>query len=133
LKALYWQGDEGELWPLALLEYPISAVRMARWFYQEILSMADLIVADLMVIGAYGWRLRPGSPMAPFRHSPKMFTAAADVLWDAPSVFSFEEVSAKPDLCGYRLVEHVYTAFGYRRDAMPREFNEKAGRLALSE
>ena len=106
---------------------------MTRWIYKDLLPKSDLIVADLLVVGAYGWKLRPDSPMARFRRSPQTFTAAADILWEKPAVFSFEELEAKPDLCAFRLVERVYEAFGLRRDAIPQEFDRKTGRLIFPE
>jgi hypothetical protein len=52
---------------------------------------------------------------------------------DTPLVFKAEEIEAEPDRCGCRLVERVYEGFGLGRDAIPREFDQEAGRLLLEE
>jgi hypothetical protein len=134
LGSLHFKGEPKEIWPTALLEFPVSACRIARVVYEETLQPADAIVADLALIGARGWKLRPGSSAAigP-RTRMAEFDAAEDLVLERPLVFSFGELASQPDRCGYRLVERVYEAFGYRREAIPREFDAKAGRLVLSE
>jgi len=134
LGALHLKGEPQEIWPTALLELPVSACRVARAVYEGRLAPEDMLVTDLALIGARGWKLRPGSPAAigP-RTRSTTFDAAADLVLERPLVFSFKELSSLPDRCGYRLVERVYEAFGYRWNAIPREFDVRAGRLVLSE
>jgi hypothetical protein len=52
---------------------------------------------------------------------------------ESPLIFRFSEICALDDRCGYRRVERVYEAFGYRRDAIPKEFDSASGRLVLPE
>lgn len=131
LESLYWKGKENEIWPFILLEYPASAFRLARKVYEGALKPQDLIVADLALLGVRGWSLRPYSPRtwgfsgAEYRDSP-------DLVWEKPLTFRYEEVEAD-DRCAFRLVERVYEAFGFRRDAIPQEFDRKTGRLILPE
>jgi len=94
--------------------------------------MQDLLLAEFLVIGAQGWKLRSGSPRACFRRSPQV-TTALDILREEPCVFSFEGISREPDVCGLHLVEHVYEAFGLPSDAIPQEFDRQTGRLVLPE
>lgn len=61
------------------------------------------------------------------------FEESEDLLWEKPLVFSADEIENEPDRCGYRLVERVYEAFGYRREQIPAEFDTKSGRLLLPE
>jgi hypothetical protein len=134
LTALNWKVGGEELWPYCLLEYPISAMRLARRIYLDKGRMApnDLILADLALIGIQGWKLRPNSPGAWFLSTPpRVFSETKDLVWDPPLIFRFEELDGSPDLCGFRLVARVYEAFGYRREQIPREFDQKAGRLIL--
>lgn len=134
LGSLHFKGEPKEIWSTALLELPVSACRIARAVYEGKLQPADVLAADLALIGARGWKLRPGSSAAvgPRTRSAE-FDAAEDLVLERPLVFTFGELAAQPDRCGYRLVERVYEAFGYRRDAIPREFDARVGRLVLSE
>jgi hypothetical protein len=43
------------------------------------------------------------------------------------------EVRDHPDRCGFLLTSRVYEAFGFGLDQMPRELDQKAGRLILPE
>lgn len=131
-----WRGTEPrEIWPYALLEYPVSAFRIARKIYEDKLQSSDVVLADLALIGIAGSKLRRSSPgtwdfqlegMVEFRQSESL-------IWERPLQFPFGEVLAEPDRCGYRLVERVYEAFGYGRDAIPLEFDQKTGRLIFNE
>jgi hypothetical protein len=133
LEALFWKGEEGEIWPFALLEYPISAFRIARAIYAGKLPFGTRVVADLSLFGIRGWKLRPHSPVTWLRGRPRPFEESEDLVSDGPLDFSAEEIENDPDRCGYRLVERVYEAFGYRRDEMPAEFDTQSGRLILPE
>ncbi|HEX5761012.1 MAG TPA: ATP-binding protein [Thermoanaerobaculia bacterium] len=135
LRRLHWKGDDPrEIWPLALLEFPISAFRIARVLYEGVLRAQDRVVAELALFGIKGWKLRPGSPGSWSRlGGPESFTESADFTLERPLVFRFEEIEAEPDRCGYRLIERVYEAFGLRREAIPEEFDRSAGRLVLPE
>jgi hypothetical protein len=121
--------EEREIWPLALLEYPISAFRIARAIYADELPSGASVAASLSLLGIRGWKLRP----VPDRWLRGLhpFEESEDLLWDL--VFSAEEIESEPDRCGARLVERVYEAFEFRREQMPAEFDWKAGRLVLPE
>jgi len=134
LGALYFKGDEREIWPAALLEYPVSAFRIARRIYEGVLEEADLIAADLALIGARGWKLRPGSQRAAgYRPPAAELGDLADAVLERPLVLTYGELAAHPDRGGYRLIERVYEVFGFRRDAIPREYDPASGRLVLPE
>ena len=109
-------------------------MRLARLVYEGELGHDDKVAADLMLLGLRGWSLRPNSPGGFHRlNSPHTFTDATDLVWDKPLLFEAQELADEPDRCGYRLVERVYEAFGFRREAIPREFDEASGRLLLPE
>lgn len=133
LESLYWKGDPKELWPYILLEYPISAFRLARRIYEDKLRPRDAVMVDLALIGIRGWKLRGGTPGTWGFSGPVEYLESKDLIWEKPLVFSFEEVQAEPDRCGYRLVERVYEAFGLGRDSIPKEFDRQTGRLILPE
>ena len=132
LESLKWKGED--IWPFILLEYPVSAFRIARKLYEGKMDGGDAVVADLALFGLRGLKLRPGSPGTWFgSNRARIFNEADDFLLDSPLVFKAEEVESEPDLCGFRLVERVYEAFGLGRDAIPREFDQEVGRLILPE
>ncbi len=127
------KGEDQEIWPIKLLEYPISAFRLARVVLEPSQSKSD-IVADLALFGIRGWKLRPGSIINNrWRfNDPVEYSAAEDDLTSTnPLVFRFEELMNEPDRCGFRLIRRIYEAFGYREDELPREYDWQSGRLIL--
>jgi hypothetical protein len=133
LDAMYWP-ERGEIWPPALLEYPIAAFRMAGAIFRDKLRSEDVVLGDLALVGAKGTSLRAGSRCMNFYGiTPTFFDDADDLVWEQPLRFSSKEVIEASDLCGARLVERVYQAFDWRRESMPPEFDWKTGRLVLPE
>lgn len=136
LKGLWWKGEASEIWPPALWEYPLSALRLAGKIYSDHLGADAWIVADLSLIGVKGWRLKGGSPRSGtinFSQRPKEFLEADDFLLEKPLVFSSKDIVQEPDRCGARLLERVYEGFGYGREAFPPEFDQETGRLMFTE
>lgn len=136
LPGLRWKGEDREIWPLTLLEYPVSAFRLGREIYADHLQDSDPLVADLAFSRIRGWKLRPGSPAAD-RHfwsdRPAIEYPGVDpdLTWQKPLVFRYREIREEPDRCGYRLVRRVYEAFGLPEKQMPPEFDRRRGRLVL--
>lgn len=133
LELLRHKGDERELWPYTLLEFPISAFRIAREIYKDRLEADDRVVADLALFGLGGWTLRRGS-MGSYFSDRGLGTVAFpepedDLVWTKPLVFSGREVFEHPDRCGFRLVKRVYHAFGLREHDMPDVYDRQAERL----
>jgi hypothetical protein len=132
--ALRRRARDREIYPHALLEYPTSVLRLASVLYGRHREDLKEVVADLAILGAGGWRLRPFSPKAIGHHGPlgaAAFDEAKDLVWERPFLFKPEEVLESPDMCAYRLVLRVYHAFGYDAEQVPREFNPKTGRLLI--
>lgn len=130
------RGEPGEIGPWRLLEYPISAFRIARVIYSDHLKPDDKVVVDLALFGVGGCKLRPGTPVDHYFQSnePVQWTEP-DLVWDGPvwPPFTFSEIDAAPDRCGFRLVSRVYQAFGFRPEDVPREYDRETGRLILPE
>jgi len=135
LKALHWKGDDHALWPLSVLEYPMSAFRIAKGIYEGTLGIEERVVADLAFFGIRGWTLKSGSPLDP--HFFRLVTPIVypgpdeDLTWTKPLVFELRDVLETPDRCGFRLVRRVYEAFGLRERDMPPEYDRDSGRLLL--
>lgn len=124
--------EDREIWPLTLLEYPISAFRIARVIYRGFLEPEDRVAADLALFGIDDWGLRGGTPEDDFLTNRPKRLEEPDLIWE-PMVFSFREIEEEPDRCGFRLVRRVYQAFGWREEDMPRQYNTETGRLILPE
>ena len=132
LERLHRKGEEHEIWPITLLEYPVSAFRIARVLYRDHLQLDDAVVADLALFGVAGWKLREGTPDEFFLANDLAQIEEPDLVWESV-VFPFREIDEVPDRCGFRLVRRVYHAFGWRESDMPQQYDRKTGRLILPE
>jgi Putative DNA-binding domain len=134
LSGLHWQGQSKEIWPLALCELPVSALRIAGAVYQDRIPPDRQIVVDLALIGIQGWTLRPGTPGRGFEFmasNPARIEGDDDFLLDRPLIVRTGDLVENPDAIGYRLIERVYEAFGFRREQMPQVFDPVTRRLVL--
>jgi hypothetical protein len=132
LARLHQKGEEREIWPLTLLEYAVSAFRIARVVYESELGDDDRVAAGLALLGVEGWGLREGSPGPYFLGNEISWLEEPDLIWE-PVSFSFAEIVQAPDRCGFRLVRRVYQAFGFWESAMPSAYDRGSGRLILPE
>lgn len=134
LASVFWRGQPGEIHPHALMEYPASALRIARVVYEPCLEEHDLVVADFALLGVRGWTLRPHSPRE-YQYTAwqgRAYEEASDLVWEKPLVFRYEEIFSEPDWCAYRLaIRRTYEAFGYGEDEIPAEFDRNARRLVI--
>jgi hypothetical protein len=149
LEVLFWspstdptrEEETKQIWPFALLELPVSFMRLASRVYEGRLTDEDLLLADLALLSLQGVVLRPSSPSAPWRSGRiryDYFTDRQEYPEDdftlvEPLELTFAEVSREPDRCAFRLVRLVYEAFGFGEEAIPVEFDRRAGRLMLSQ
>ena len=134
LELLRWMGEPKEIWPLKLLEYPVSVLRLAGKLYELQLPADGFVVGDLALVDVEGWGLAPAWAAGALGSGLRRpFQASRDFSLLQPRVFRGREVCEEPDRCAFRLVREVYEAFGYHEDAMPPEFDRKAGRLVLPE
>ena len=130
LQRLHWKGEEHELWPLALLEYPISAFRVAREVYRGRLDLDDQVAIHSALLGVGGWELRAGTPGDFFVTEHLHRVEETDLVWD-PEVLEFRIIDEGPDRSGFRFVRRIYHAFGLREDAIPLHYDRASGRLVL--
>lgn len=134
------EESKTQLWPDAVLEYPISVFRIAsqayRWsssWTEPAVDETDLVV-HMAAFNLRGWSLRPGSPRAWSFRPPeaRVFEWSDDFVLERPLVFPLRDME-RPDACGFRLLQRFYEAFGFSRDQIPAELDRKAGRLLLPE
>jgi hypothetical protein len=132
LSQLHWKGGENEIWPYALLEYPVSVMRLAAKLFGKWGSEISEVLVDFTFVGLRGWTLRGGSPSTPsgrFR-SPAVY-GDPDLVPPKPFRFTRDEIVDEPDRCGLRLITFIYQAFGYEESAIPPEFDRKTGILVI--
>jgi len=128
-----------ELWPLGLVELPVSVMRLASKLFDGCLSTDAWVVGDLSIFGVHGWKLSPRSPR--FIRSQVFWDfheglpfEGQDLLFPEPLVFKWPELRENPDRCAYRLLRLIYREFGYDEDALPRDlFDPRAGRFLLTD
>lgn len=138
LHNLYHKGNDNDprdLYPYALMEFPVSVFRLAA----AILGRYDAgrsnlqVVAGFVISGIRGWRLRPGSPEIPALPwaGPKSFDQNVLEIDPEQLVFDADKLKENPDRCGLKLVRLIYGAFGFESSQIPPEFDQQHGVLRL--
>jgi hypothetical protein len=133
LDRLHWKGGEREVWPYALLEYPVSVMRLAAKLFEKWGDGISDILVDFTFVGLRGWTLWKGSPRDPsgrFR-PPHPFEEDDDLSPPKPFRFKREDIVNEPDRCGLRLIKYIYGAFNYEDKDVPPEFDQKTGVLVI--
>lgn len=137
---LHWHGNPNELWPFALLELPVSVLRLAKVLYSAHTKSTGNgeIVLALGIDGIGDCTLRPHSPDSVGYVVPRLDLvplvnlADRDFFSGTPSVVSRQEVIDAPDRCAVQLVAQLYRDFGYDEEQLPREYNRDTGRLVFA-
>lgn len=136
---LHWRGNPTELWPFALLELPVSVLRLAKVLYGAQVKKAgdSKLVLGLGIYGIGDCTLRPHSPdsigyaMPRSELLPLAKLADRDYFSSTPVTVSLEQVEATPDRCAIHLVSQLYRDFGYDDEQLPREYDRDTGRLVF--
>ena len=120
-----------ELYPLALLEYPTSVLRLFREVHKHNKApKPGPCAVGLSLFGVRGWKLRPFSPKSlgfltehpGYEHH--VFRESDGLVVDLDSV-EWEDLLAPDDRVALRLIRGVYRSFGYEDDAIPAEFDQE--------
>ncbi len=128
------QGPSDEIFPYALCEYPASVCRFARQLFRETTTPVDdrSIFATLALLGVRGWKLRPHSPRSVgFEMAEPHVYDELDHIVVGPLAASWDALDGAPDRIAMRLVADVYRAFNHWDEALPAEYDRRAGVLAL--
>lgn len=136
---LHWRGQPNELWPFALLELPVSILRLVKVLYSAHGrgGGSASVVLGLGVYGIGDCMLRPHSPDSMGYQMPRadlrplMDLADRDYFSSTPVVVSRQELNETPDRCAIHLVSQLYRDFGYDEEQLPREYNRETGRLVF--
>ena len=108
------------IYPFALIELPLSVLRLAKHVLELAQSSGEVLV-DLAMFGAEGRTLLPGSPQGFSPNPPGKLDG--DLLLPQPLRFTVDELRASPEKCNLRLITVVYQAFGLERDDLPAEID----------
>lgn len=124
-----------DIWPFTLLEYPVSAFRMLKRIFTEQTDTSFNLLADLALLGLKDRQLAAGSPgdFSFDLRDAQSFEDGDDLVLASPLAFERREIVKEPDRCAFRLLRKIYQGFGYREDAIPREFSRASGRLIFPE
>ncbi|HEX9574017.1 MAG TPA: ATP-binding protein [Myxococcales bacterium] len=138
LERLHWRGEPDELWPFALIELPVSIVRLARTLYANHatrpLEPETKILLAMGVFQIGEWRLAPFSPASIGYQMarPKKFVEISQqphFFTDPPIEVTWQELHASPDRSAYPLIRQLYRAFEYDEEQIPQEYNAAQGQL----
>ncbi len=138
IETLYWEHPRGiperTLYPVALLEYPTSVVRLAKHAYETFFSFADdvPILVDMVLAGARGWKLHHGSlDRITYGRMNDEHELESDVVAVEPLEMPWRDFCREPDRAAFRLLRKVYAACGFREQQMPPWFLGDPLRLQL--
>lgn len=132
LDRLHWKGGEKEIWPYALIEYPVSILRLASKVFEKWGADMSEAFVDFAFVGLRDWTLWGGSPRDPSgRFQPPPAYEEPDLVPAKPFKFRRKEIIKEPDRCGFRLITSIYRAFHYEEKDVPPEFDRKTGVLII--
>ncbi len=130
-------GQGTELHPLALLEYPISLMRLAREIFRSVSeSRPTSVRVDTALMNAPEWALPsfpPGTYGNLFEHEAPKHLDEGSFMLPTPFEFPWDDFEEYPDRAGYMLVRAIYEAFGLPAERIPAEYDRRNKRLTLSE
>ena len=127
---------EGDIYPLALVEYPTSVVRLMGYLLSRYAGGRPRdVLAGIALSGIEGLKLRPYSPDRVGYHDEfpghEHQTAAQEVIRPKALSFNSADVVQSPDRCAWRLLRQVYSEFGYWEEHMPAQYDRDEGVLRL--
>jgi len=155
-------GAPGEIYPYALLEHVTAVFRLAGAVYrasdrqwsvedrqriaEDRLRLADehrpepvkpkgMLLANVGMIAAQEWKLRPGTPIPPWWYHRSEVPPLCDerdlIRVQGPWEFPLDRLLENPDDPALDVVRWLYEEFGLAEEDIPREFDRKTRRLIL--
>ena len=124
-------GSSGEIYPYALVEFPVSVVRLAGVLYREFSSGSQgRVLIDTGLIGASGLRLRPGSPGSLSYEIHAAPLIEDDSIRTEPHQDDLASLLESPDALAWRALTALYFALGLMPDRMPLDvYDERLGKI----
>jgi hypothetical protein len=136
IRGLHHRIDQRkEIYPLALLEYSVSIMRLAAGVYGMSKSRTlARVVVDTALSRLDGWQL---PAYAPGTYGNTLGggepEAVDEFILTKPLEFSWEEFQEHPDYAGYMLVRQIYQAFHLPEERIPRDYDRQARRLHVGD
>ncbi len=134
-----FETESREIWPIALMELPISLLRLAATLYREkrVLPLGGdaTVLVDFALVGAEQWTLGAHSPRSlGYRFEPphRLKDTKDFQLSDGPQATPWKEFVENPDAAFAGILTRVYRAFNWDESAIPAEFDRAARRLNLT-
>jgi hypothetical protein len=127
-------GPKDQIYPFALVELPVSLLRLAARVHESnSRDDGEAFLLDMALANARGWKLRGYSPASYgylFGHDEKEIDT--DLLTiDRPVRVTRGELHDNPDRCALRLIQRLYESFGFEEDRIPAEFDRATGEFRL--
>lgn len=123
---------------LALLEYPVSFLRLARAVFRSKPEVEGFLV-DFVITGAKGWslpRYPPGSMAFRDAESPGTLwpdRPLEDYALEKPMRIERSELASNPDAVAFRLVSDFYDWCGLPPDRIPNAYDRATETFTLTD
>jgi hypothetical protein len=126
-----------EIHPLGLLEYVVSAARLARAVHTSIENPSERLLVDFALTGASGWTIpqyAPGTYGHMLRRDMLPSVAVDDIVIPRARLsFTSEELADHADRIGFRVVREIFERFGLTEDRIPAAYDRSQERLVLTD
>ena len=126
--------DEEGIFPFALVEFPVSAFRVAACVLEHFAGAeteGSSVICSAAMGDIPGARLRPGSPNQPLLPWKQFGGLREDRFLVNHLVIQASELISNPDAAAYRLIWAIYEQFQLDEEDIPLEFDRKDKILRL--
>jgi hypothetical protein len=118
----------GELYPYALVEFPVSVMRLAATLRRTFGGdPSGDVLADVALIGARGMRIPPGSPRS-IAYGIETRVIEEDSIRPEPHRESVASLLESPDAFAWRALTALYFSLGLLPDRMPLDVYDERHR-----
>jgi len=126
-----------EIHPLALLEYSVSVMRLAKAIYNQVAnSSPNAVLVDLAMMRVEGWHLpayAPGTYGYDFRHGSPSELDGGQYLQPDPLRIPWGEFEERPDRAAFVLLRALYEGFHLPEDRLPKQYDRLTHCLLLDD
>ncbi len=124
-----------EIYPLALLEYTVSIMRLAKAIFSKVAAPVPArILFDLALFETKGWHLPSYPPETygyAYQHGKPAELEEGQFQASEPLQADWSDFEESPDHAGFLLVRALYQAFGLPEERIPRKYDRATRRLVI--
>ncbi len=137
LETLFHGGEGTDIYPYALMEQPVSILRLTSHLLDRFADEKPRqVLCDIAFLGIQGWKLKPYSPRSAgwersAHNQQHVFETGDDLVREKPFEFDSAVLRSNPDECAYAIVRWIYQSFGFEEDKIPFEFDRESKRLLI--